>query len=250
MRVKSGSWLIFSIAVLCSGVMLRTVRGQPSVSGSGNGIIFAEAVDRAYGQDQELINGIQYYNRYMRSGGHPYFMDGQFHEGMVTVNGSVFGEVYLKYDVYSQHVELGYEAPTGGTNQLVMVTAHLDSFRIGDFRFERLDLDGEKRIYQVIRTTGLAMYVQWTKKLYPASNDPRHTSSFTQPHCNYLLERDGKVYRFGNRREFLSLFPGVPRKEIRMLLRKYRVSFRNANPASFPGLLDELAETLQFGPTV
>ena len=37
---------------------------------------FGELVYWAYGQDQELVNGLQYYNRHPRSLGHPYLLEG------------------------------------------------------------------------------------------------------------------------------------------------------------------------------
>ncbi len=49
-----------------------------SLSGQG---AFADQVDRAFGSSQELVNGIQFTNQYIRADGHPYWIDGGFRTG-------------------------------------------------------------------------------------------------------------------------------------------------------------------------
>ena len=243
--------LILISQLLLGQAAMIPAGGQSHVTELEGSVSYAQAVDRAYGLDQELINGTQYYNRYLMARGNPYFMDGSFQKGMVSVNGSVYPDVNLQYDIYSQHLELRYESFSGANNHLVMVTGHLDSFRIGTLRFERLELEGEMRICQVIRTEPFTCYIHWTKQLFPASNIPAYSSQFTDSHCSYLLEMEGTRHRFRNRRTFVSLFPQVPGKEIRKLLRKHGVSFRRNTPGTLSPMMEDLAGYLvrdQSGP--
>ena len=55
--------------------------------------LFASLVEWAYGQDQELVNGLQYYNRHPRSLGHPYLLEGWVHR--LPLFFSIYFFVYL-----------------------------------------------------------------------------------------------------------------------------------------------------------
>lgn len=75
---------------------------------------YAQLVARAYGQDQELVNGMQYYNRNPRSMGHPYLLEGWAHQGSLTIRGVLYSPIWLKYDIYAQQVEVDYSTASGG----------------------------------------------------------------------------------------------------------------------------------------
>ena len=65
---------------------------------------FTAQVSKAYGPSQELVNGLQFYNKHLLVQGHPYFLDESFVNGYVILNGQEFSNVRIRYDIYSQHV--------------------------------------------------------------------------------------------------------------------------------------------------
>ena len=65
------------------------------------------------GQDQELVNGMQYYNKHPRSLGHPYLLEGLVHQGSVTIRGKLYSDIWLKYDIHAQQVEVEYRTMNG-----------------------------------------------------------------------------------------------------------------------------------------
>jgi hypothetical protein len=67
----------FLLAVLVTLTFQMPVRGQQSSALVSPA--YYELVDRAYGQDQELVNGMQYYNHHPRSQGNPYLLEGFVH---------------------------------------------------------------------------------------------------------------------------------------------------------------------------
>ena len=70
---------------------------------------YSELVGKAYGLDQELVNGVQYFNRYRATLGHPYFLGDMFQMGSATIRGRNYSDVKLKYDLFSQHLEVKYK---------------------------------------------------------------------------------------------------------------------------------------------
>ena len=65
--------------------------------------LFTSLAEWAYGQDQELVNGLQYYNRHPRSLGHPYLHEGLVHQGSVNLRGKLYTGLWLRYNIHEQY---------------------------------------------------------------------------------------------------------------------------------------------------
>jgi hypothetical protein len=177
---------------LVSLLFLSPARGQHFSSDSQPG--YPELIDRAYGQDQELVNGMQYYNHHPRSMGNPYLLEGFVHQGSVTIRGVVYNNVWLRYDIHSQQVEVEYRTLNGADNQVVLVGDRVDQFWIGEHFFRNLSFNSEpEQFYQVIGSGRMVFYIRWEKKLVPVSGDSRFIEEFTSPKRKFLLEMDGGI---------------------------------------------------------
>lgn len=220
----------FLLTVLVALGFLMPLRGQQSSDLGSPG--YYELVDRAYGQDQELVNGMQYYNHHPRSLGNPYLLEGFVHQGSVSIRGVVYNNIWLKYDIYAQQVEVEYRTLNGADNQVVLVGDRVDNFRIGEHYFRNLSLGGEpERFYQVIGSGRMVCYIMWDKKLIPLSGDSRFIEQFTPPRRKYLLELDGVISEFQGKKDFVKLFPLEKKKEMKKLVRQNSMQFRIASPA-------------------
>jgi hypothetical protein len=207
-----------------------SLQGQGSTDGAVTG--YARLVNQAYGQDQELVNGKQYYNRHPRSMGHPYLLEGWVHQGSVTLRGKVYEDIWLRYDIESQQVEVEYRTMNGGDNQVVLVNDRVDEFSIGEYYFKRIKLEPDLpnvQFYQVLGYGRMVWYIRWNKKIVPVSGDSRFIEEYTQPRRNYLMELDGAVDPFNSRRSFVKLFPREIQKEMRRLIKKNHLQLRSAS---------------------
>ena len=206
------------------------LHGQESSADSPPG--YAELVDWAYGQDQELVNGLQYYNRNPRSLGHPYLLEGWVHQGSVRIRGKFYNNIWLKYDIYAQQLEVEYQTINGADNQVILVSDRVNEFYIGSYYFKKLKLEEElddEQFYQIIGGGRLVWYIRWDKKLVPISGDPRFIEEFTSPKRNYLLELDGSVHPFSNKKSFVDLFPESVQKDIKKLIKSNQLQIRGAS---------------------
>ncbi|MCK5134490.1 MAG: hypothetical protein KAR19_01785 [Bacteroidales bacterium] len=190
-------------------------------------------MEQAYGLDQDLVNGVQYHNRYMSCQGHPYFMEDRFASGSVSVRGRIYKDVRLRYDLYSQHVEIEYENFSGGSNVLITITDNVDAFSRGAFEFLKLNLGQEPtRFYQVIRTNVFTCYVYREKELIPLTNNMLFIEQFIKASLTYQMEMDGRLYEFNNMKSFAALFPEDQQKMIKRYLRRKHFTFRKATPGA------------------
>ncbi|MCD4770596.1 MAG: hypothetical protein K8R35_10575 [Bacteroidales bacterium] len=128
---------------------------------------FPDLVENAYGLDQDLVNGIQNSNRYRSSEGHPYFQQDRFRNGSVSINGNIYQNVQLKYDLFSQSVEIKHEIVSGRNYHYITVSDRMTAFSLGEYEFRRLKIQDEQvRFYQVINTSHFTCFLHWEKNLF------------------------------------------------------------------------------------
>ncbi len=192
---------------------------------------FIALVEQYFGLDQNLINGAQYYDRYEGCKGVPFFMSIGFMEGDITIKKRLYQDVRIRYDMLSQCVEVEYDFFYGGNSWLVAVTDHIEAFQIGEYHFMKLNLEGPPgKFYQVIRTKRFTCYVHWEKKLSPLQNDPFFTHEFSDPKPTCLLDMDGEINKFKNRKAFAEQFPEHLQKEIKNLFKRNQFKVQRASP--------------------
>lgn len=225
---------------LCLAIFIFSMNTLPLLGQDGSvnsQQTYQDLVVGAYGQDQELVNGMQYYNRNPRSMGHPYLLEGWAHQGSVTIRGVLYSPIWLKYDIYAQQVEVDYYTASGGENTVILVGDRLDEFTIGNSYFKKMKLEEnlhedslQFQFYQVLGGGRMVWYIRWDKKLVPISGDSRFIEEFTNAKRNYLLELDGSVRAFQNKKSFVKLFPKVIQKDLKRLINQNHLLIRTASP--------------------
>lgn len=192
--------------------------------------VYAELVDWAYGQDQELVNGLQYYNRHPRSLGHPFLLEGLVHRGSVNLQGKLYTGLWLRYDILDQQVQVEYKTMGGADNLVILVNDRVINFTIGNYYFERLRLEeGQARFYQVLGEGQMIWYIHWKKTLIPLVGDSRFMEEYSSPKRSYLLKLDGNLYPFSNKKAFIQLFPKSVQKDMKKLIKSNHIQIRSAS---------------------
>jgi hypothetical protein len=187
---------------------------------------FTELVDRAFGSDQELVNGIQFSNHYGRIDGHPYFLDSRFREGSVWVNNQWYDHIRLRYNLYSQKVEIEYRTINGNLNQYMSVPELMPSFSMEGYHFKRMQFPDEAPIYYLVVSSGRsAGYIGWRKELRISHSSSRDYE-FSPAEIEYWLMLEHLLTPFHNRKTFLAIFPEKMRRNVRKYLKKQKYSFR------------------------
>ena len=210
--------------------------------------LFYEVVRDAYGLDQNLVNGVQYDNRYLRCQGDPYFLGNEFNEGAVTIGGITYSRVLLKYDLVAQHLEIEYRTFTGGANRLIAVNDHIERFFLGSYEFAKTSIPGNPpQFCQVIRTGNFTCLVYWNKSRIPLNNSVQFTEQITKAKRRFWLVQQDSVQEFSNRRSFVALFDPALQKDIRRMLRKRNFVFRTSDPQGLVRSLESVSALVQEG---
>lgn len=224
--VKSYIYLIIDMRTMLRPSLLISLLVLTLAALDGQ-VAFPGLVVRAFGSDQELINGIQLCNQYWQFEGHPYFLDGRFRAGSVCINNQRYEQVMLRYNLYSQKVEIDYRTVKGNQYQFMSVAEHIPSFSLDGLEFRRMQFQDETPgYYQVITVGKASCYICWKKDLELSHNNSSRKYEFNPPKIRYWLKLDQQVVSFHNRKTFIETFPVHIQKEISKLLKQRQFSFK------------------------
>ena len=191
-----------------------------------------------HGLDLNLVNGILYYDKYKNVLNHPFYREKELLPGSVVISGIRYEKVQINYDIYSQTLVLQYPVVEGSSHSIIIPPEHTDAFDFDGNYFKRLTLDDRGPLfYQLIEVNGLICYIYWEKKKTTRSYE--FTEFFTEPEQRCFLDYYGKLSPFSNRRNFVSLITGVPKKEILRYIRGKGIQLSEATP-------EQLEDLLQF----
>ena len=212
------------------------LRGQETVPGQL--LQHYQQFEQLYGLDQNLVNGVRYIPEYPGSEGHPFFEEGPFSYGALQVGPEVYGNVLIAYNVYKQNIVLQYTSFVGGPEMIILRNQHIQSFRLGLRKFEKLDLgtEGEK-FYQVVDGGGLKCYYHWTKIMNRSTTPGGSFYIFSTLKRKFFLLKEGEVYSFKSKGSFLKLFEAEHHKAIKSYLRVNRIRMKKISDRDMIGLL-------------
>jgi len=237
--------LFLSIIAFCLSGYLNAQTSGSVDSGKDS---LSRFIQMKYGLDQELFNGFQYYKRFVKYKGDPFYPEDSFYEGSVSIKGVEYENVQLKYNSYSHFLVLEYTDFEGRYNQLRLNNAQIDSFQLGEYSFQKLSLlDEDALFYQVIYSGPFTCYIHWAKDIHATSDDLQYTYEYTKPHSTNYISYEGEIQTFTNKNSFLSIFSETMQAEIKKYLRQQRLSFREVDPGDIQNLLmhiSQLEETL------
>ena len=213
--------------------VLIIARITPALSQSSD---LSSYIREKHGYDLNLINGILYYDKYKGVLNHPFYSGEDLLPGSVVISGISYEDVQINYDIYSQYLVLEYPAAAGSSYSIILSPEHTDAFHLDGDYFEKLVLDGRGPLfYQVINVNGLTCYIYWEKKRMTKSY--QFQDFFTEPDRRCFLDYDGTISPFSNRRSFVSLISGVPKKEIKGYMRNNLIQLSVASPEQLENLL-------------
>ena len=223
-------------------LMVFTLLFPGSLCGQGG---FAEMVDRAFGSNQELVNGIQFTNQYIRSEGHPYWIDGGFKIGSVCINDQWFEQLQLRYNLFSQKLELGYLTPEGHMNQIITVPENINAFFLGGYMFRRVQIGEEaSAYYQVVSAGATTCYIRWSRDLLGTKSSG---TSFSPIHREYWMQHGEQWLHFKNQKSYVRAFPKEQKRAFKKLLKQQDFYFWRATTGEMVEMLLASIRLLEEG---
>jgi hypothetical protein len=196
-----------------------------------------ELVAESYGPDQHLVNGIEYINLHIRSTGHKFLDEDDFYEGRVVIDKKGYKDVFLKYDIFNQHVILLIEHPLGGNKQIILNNLRIDEFEINGRIFHKYTFPATGTIfYQVIGNDEMACLYRFKKQEIPRAIDQNNLSEFTDVQKKSFLYWQSELHAFRSNRSFIQIFPDH-QAQIKSFIRQNKFQVKKLNDAQMHRLI-------------
>lgn len=222
--------------------MALTLLVPGSLCGQGG---FAERVDRAFGSNQELVNGIQFSNQYIRAEGQPYWMDGRFRTGSVCINDQWYEQLKLRYNLYSQRLELEYFTPEGHLNQIMTVPENITAFFLEGYAFRRVQIGEESPAYfQVVSSGATTCYIRWSRDLLGSKSSGTRFGPMVR---EYWMHQGEQWMNFRGQRTYVRAFPKEQKRTFKKLLKQHDFYFYHATTGEMVEMLLATIRLLEGG---
>jgi len=206
-------------------------------------------IDMKYGLDQELFNGLQYYKKYVKYKGDPFYPENKFYNGSVTLKGITYNDVQLKYNCYTQQLILGYTDFKEQYNELIINIIQVDSFRLGNYRFKNVALaDHSVLVYQFMEASPVTCYIHWKREIHATHDDLRYSHEYTGPIGALYIGYRGEFHPVDNRKTIIMIFPESIQPDIKRYFRREHLRLSKAGPVEIQDLLSfigNLSEPIQ-----
>jgi len=208
-------------------------------------LTFEELVDRAFGSDQVLVNGIQFSNQYIRIEGNPYFMDGRFHSGSLLIQDHLYEPVSMRYNLYTQKVEIEHLSPRGHLNMLITVPGQIPVFYLEGYEFRHMQIGkDEPAYYMMLSSAGARCYIGWTvEALGGGSSEERFSPKLKK----YWIQQGEQWVSFHDRKSYIHAFPKERKKEFKALLKQKEFLFNISSTAEVVDLVGATLRLLDEG---
>ena len=206
-------------------------------------------IHEQYGLNQELINGVQFYQRYSYCEGDPYFPSNIFYNGILHLRGGESHQVQMKYDIFAQQLVVEYTDYSNRYNQVIIDSIRVDSFQLGKYLFKKVNLSGMKPMfYQVYSSGQVSCFAHWSKRMTTTSFKGQFTHKFSDPDGYFLLMYLGQIQPFHNRKTLLSILPEAIQPELKNYFRKEKIKISGASTDEIENLIQIINTKLKLQP--
>jgi hypothetical protein len=232
-----------------SVILLLVTIYQPILSQEASVQSFLEISDHAeekYGPDMVLISGEKYHYPYRAALGNPFLTPSGNDDASVQLNGVVYENQRVKYDIHNQLIVLEFNDMTGALRSIILRAEILDQFILDDRLFKKYPQDGSvERFGQVIYEGEISCFYFWKKRYSVDSKVGQNQYSFSDPIRQSYLIRDGQVILYKGKRSFQNCFPAKERVQIKAFMKKNRIRIRKESDSGMRLLLETINQIHQ-----
>ena len=192
-----------------------------------------------YGPPPELLNGEKYYYPYGSALGNPYLEAPD--EGTLLIDGTVYRNQQLKYDIYNQLLVLDYKDLSHAPVSIVVGAQWLESFTLGNKLFKKFpDRDGQIRFGQVIHEGRYSCIYFWKKKYTPDLQNRNNQYEFSESMRSAVILYNHHHSPFTGKRSFIRAFPKTEREQIKQILKEQRIKIKKARDPEMRALMERI----------
>jgi hypothetical protein len=197
-------------------------------------------VQREYGPDQVLINGLYPEDYIMDALGHPFFQDTIFHPGYVILHNQKFDNIYLEYNIFDQNIIVSQPGNENNSFQIIPPNQFISEFKINSKIFRKLCFDGvNEHFFQVVYDGKIKCLYAYSKNRYISYHMQKYSSfKFTNEIRRSYLLIDQKLYEYNTIGSFLKYFPETVKSGIKTFCKKEKLRLSKSSDQEIARLIE------------
>lgn len=239
--MRSFHLIVFLISLFCS------IPGYAQDPDAGVVDELYQSFLDSYGPDQNLINGIRFYNLHAYYAGHKFFGEDMFVKGRLVLDRGTYPDVYLKYDLYGQQLILQANYTDGSYNEIIVSDSRLRGFELESKTFRKLYFpETDTLIFQVIGNGDPGCLYHWIKEIIPNSTGPQSVYEFSKMKRKSYVLTNSTMREYKGARSFSKSFPDY-RPQVMSYIRQEKIKLRKAGDSEMEGLLNYCSTLLIEG---
>ncbi len=194
--------------------------------------------DKLYQIDSRLVNG-DFYNTpsISKAAGHPFFISPEWKNGTVAMEGVVFADLQLRYDISSGLIILNTAGFTNTAVQLVLKKDRIDYFTMDGDLFQPYPNDDPMtgiRFCQVLEE-GTIDFVLIRSKNLKVTTTGRSDFAY-QTKQSQTLRIGDELHPYLGRHSLIKLYPDL-KTELRLYLKENRLRLKKMSIVEHAGLV-------------
>lgn len=192
-----------------------------------------ELMDSMYGKDPTLYKGPKYLAERRCDFGHPFVFGEDFKPGTISLQGQVYNDLLLNYDVFEQVLILQYSNYLGANEQLIMNADVVDWFKIGNRKFVKnlfvevnnpfVELMGDK--------AGVQCLVSYSKRYGFENKNGDAGFGYSDIAFSKYIFQNGELFKFKTKKQFLKELSDWNNDEMNGYVKKLKWNIRKMDGA-------------------
>jgi len=187
--------------------------------------------EETYGSDPILVNGKKYIIPHYQAQGHPFLLSDGFTKGNVFINGKLFAQIHMAYDIYSD--EVVFNTPVNEDNYIYITPGKLavDSFSLYNLLFVNAlhykNIALENGYLELVYQGKVLVFRKHFKSFIPDLSKKGISGRYSKAGRHTYIFNNDRLYPVITRKMLLDCFPGKER-EIRSFLRQHNIKYSQA----------------------
>ena len=242
---KQPAWLFFHYILFASLLFFIFIPScinaqEKSLTHQDDLQLLISNADSILGADDELINGVIYIQENLFASGHPFFLNPEWKEGSVTVNGEKHDGLFLKYNINTDELILRAERKRGGTPVITLNNEFIDNFYMGDryyvnsmsFEVKGIQTDFVEQVY----LGSFTFYVSYSKLFKNDYNNKTPYGSYAKTTASYFLLQNSIITNIASKKALFNYFEPY-KKDIKKFMKRNKIKYKKTSSGQLRDLM-------------
>jgi hypothetical protein len=193
-----------------------------------------------YGLDMLLYNGKKYFSEINPVQGHPFWRSPNGFVGDIYLNGKVFRNNQLKYNLITQQFVLSYYDSKSREEHhpIVLINALIDSIRTSDILFVKNHFpEIPQDFIREVHRGRISCFMALRKEIFEKVKGYDIRKAISEEKRDYYLFLSSKVHPFHSPSTFREAFPKQNQKVIKKYISANKVKFKEIDDSELKRLI-------------